>query len=473
MLSWDEYHAEEQQTTLPPILQPEPENLASKRPTAAEQTTAPSPKVKGNVPSAKSSPSIEDEAFLEKKFSKKAEVQTRTPLAAQIETLAQQTDKLEQQHTTVSASKQGIADNFQQAQAALSALDISAGLKELEGSATRVRVDDKAMINCRADLNQLVPFKYDWAWQKYLDGCANHWMPQEINMNADVALWKSESGLSEDERTIVKRNLGFFSTADSLVANNLVLSIYRLITNPECRQYLLRQAFEEAIHTHAYQYCIESLAMDEGEIFNMYHEVPSVARKASWGLQYTQTLSDPQFNTGTPKADQQLLKNLIAFYICLEGIFFYCGFTQILSMGRRNKMTGTSEQFQYILRDESMHLNFGIDVINQIKVENPHLWTSEFKQEAIQMILEATQLEIEYARDTMPRGVLGMNAVMMEEYLQFIANRRLIQIGLPEQFPGAKNPFPWMSEMMDLRKEKNFFETRVIEYQTGGALSWD
>lgn len=292
-------------------------------------------------------------------------------------------------------------------------------------------------------------------------------------MNADVALWKSESGLSEDERTIVKRNLGFFSTADSLVANNLVLSIYRLITNPECRQYLLRQAFEEAIHTHAYQYCIESLAMDEGEIFNMYHEVPSVARKASWGLQYTQTLSDPQFNTGTPKADQQLLKNLIAFYICLEGIFFYCGFTQILSMGRRNKMTGTSEQFQYILRDESMHLNFGIDVINQIKVENPHLWTSEFKQEAIQMILEATQLEIEYARDTMPRGVLGMNAVMMEEYLQFIANRRLIQIGLPEQFPGAKNPFPWMSEMMDLRKEKNFFETRVIEYQTGGALSWD
>lgn len=292
-------------------------------------------------------------------------------------------------------------------------------------------------------------------------------------MNADVALWKSENGLSEDERTIVKRNLGFFSTADSLVANNLVLSIYRLITNPECRQYLLRQAFEEAIHTHAYQYCIESLAMDEGEIFNMYHEVPSVARKASWGLQYTQTLSDPQFNTGTTKADQQLLKNLIAFYICLEGIFFYCGFTQILSMGRRNKMTGTSEQFQYILRDESMHLNFGIDVINQIKVENPHLWTNEFKQEAIQMILEATQLEIEYARDTMPRGVLGMNAVMMEEYLQFIANRRLIQVGLPEQFPGAKNPFPWMSEMMDLRKEKNFFETRVIEYQTGGALSWD
>ncbi len=362
---------------------------------------------------------------------------------------------------------------LQKAISDLQSLNITDGVEELEGSANRVKVDDKRMINCRADLNQLVPFKYDWAWQKYLDGCANHWMPQEVNMNADIALWKNPNGLTEDERLIVKRNLGFFATADSLVANNLVLAIYRLVTNPECRQYILRQAFEEAIHTHAYQYCIESLAMDEGEIFNMYHEIPSVAKKASWGLKYTKSLSDPTFNTGTVETDQELLKNLIAFYCCLEGIFFYCGFTQILSMGRRNKMTGTSEQFQYILRDESMHLNFGIDMINQIKLENPQLWTDSMKEQAMQMILQATQLEIEYARDTMPRGVLGMNAAMMEEYLQFIANRRLVQIGLPEQFDSVSNPFPWMSEIMDLRKEKNFFETRVIEYQTGGALTWD
>jgi len=356
---------------------------------------------------------------------------------------------------------------------AVAAIDPSIGAAELAGAAVRVTVDQKAMINCRADLNQLVPFKYDWAWQKYLDGCANHWMPQEVNMNADIALWKREGGLTADERTIVKRNLGFFSTADSLVANNLVLAIYRLITNPECRQYILRQAFEEAIHTHAYQYCIESLGMDAGEIFNMYHEVPSVAKKASWGLKYTHDICDPNFTSGTLETDQQLLRNLIAFYCCIEGIFFYCGFTQILSMGRRNKMTGTSEQFQYILRDESMHLNFGIDMINQIKLENPQLWNESMKQQSTQMILEATQLEIEYARDTMPRGILGMNAAMMEEYLQFIANRRLIQIGLKEQYPGAQNPFPWMSEIMDLRKEKNFFETRVIEYQTGGALTWE
>ena len=337
----------------------------------------------------------------------------------------------------------------------------------------RVTVDQKAMINCRADLNQLVPFKYDWAWQKYLNGCANHWMPQEINMTADIALWKNPGGLSQDERIIVKRSLGFFSTADSLVANNLVLAIYRLITNPECRQYLLRQAFEEAIHTHAYQYCIESLGMDEGEIFNMYHEVPSVARKAEWALKYTREIADPAFATGTPETDQALLKNLIAYYCVLEGIFFYCGFTQILSMGRRNKMTATAEQFQYILRDESMHVNFGIDVINQIKLENAHLWDQAMQDLARDMILEGTQLEIDYARDTMPRGVLGMNATMMAEYLQFIANRRLAQIGLGEPFTGVKNPFPWMSEMMDLKKEKNFFETRVVDYQGAASLNWD
>ena len=238
-------------------------------------------------------------------------------------------------------------------------------------------------------------------------------------------------------------------------------------------RYLLRQAFEEAIHTHAYQYCIESLGMDEGEIFNMYHEVPSVANKASFALKYTQEISDPDFKTGTVESDKALLKNLIAYYCILEGLFFYCGFTQILSMGRRNKMTGTAEQFQYILRDESMHVNFGIDVINQIKLENPHLWDEQMQQFSRDMILDGTRLEIEYARDTMPRGVLGMNANMMEEYLQFIANRRLVQIGLSEEFTGAKNPFPWMSEIMDLKKEKNFFETRVTDYQTGGALTWD
>jgi ribonucleoside-diphosphate reductase beta chain len=347
------------------------------------------------------------------------------------------------------------------------------GLEELEMGAEAPKVDDKKMINSQADLNQLVPFKYKWAWQKYLDGCANHWMPNEINMSPDVALWKDPNGLTDDERTIFERAMGFFSTADSLVANNLVLAIYRHITNPECRQYILRQAFEEALHTHSYQYIVESLGLDESRIFNMYREVPAVSKKAAWSLKFTKSLNDPNFKTGTPEADRRLLRDLIAFYVVFEGIFFYVGFSQILSMGRRNKLVGSAEQLQYILRDESMHVNFGVDVINQIKIENPGLWDDAFQKEVIAMIHEGVDLECQYAADTMPRGVLGMNASVFQEYVKFIANRRCLQIGLPEQYPGVSNPFPWMSELIDLKKEKNFFETRVIEYQAGGTLSWD
>ncbi len=347
------------------------------------------------------------------------------------------------------------------------------GVEAIEFNSGRIKVDEKRIINCRADLNQLVPFKYEWAWQKYLDGCANHWMPQEINMSRDIALWKDPNGLTDDERMIIKRNLGFFSTADSLVANNLVLAIYRHITNPECRQYLLRQAFDEAVHTHAYQYVIESLGLDEGEIFNMYREVPCIHDKDAFELQFTQELSDPNFNTGTPETDRRFLRNLIGYYVIMEGLFFYVGFVQMLSFGRQNKMTGASEEFQYILRDESMHLNFGIDLINQIKAENPHLWTADFQAEVNSLVNQAVELEFRYAQDTMPRGVLGLNQNMFADYLKFIANRRVNQIGLPDLYAGAQNPFPWMSEMLDLRKEKNFFETRVIDYQTGGTLSWD
>jgi len=337
----------------------------------------------------------------------------------------------------------------------------------------RIRVEDKRVINGKTDVNQLVPFKYKWAWEKYLASCANHWMPQEINMSRDIALWKDPEGLAEDERRIVKRNLGFFVTADSLAANNIVLGTYRHISAPECRQYLLRQAFEEAIHTHAYQYIVESLGLDEGEVFNAYHEIPSIRDKDEFLVPFIDTLTDPSFRTGTVQADQNLLKSLIVFACIMEGLFFYVGFVQILALGRQNKMTGAAEQYQYILRDESMHCNFGIDVINQIKLENPHLWTPEFRDEIRSLMLKGVELEYRYAEDTMPRGVLGLNAPMFKEYLRFVANRRCQQIGLDPLFPGATNPFPWMSEMIDLKKEKNFFETRVIEYQTGGALSWD
>ena len=340
-------------------------------------------------------------------------------------------------------------------------------------SARRVTAAEKRIINGQTDVNQLVPFKYKWAWEKYLATCANHWMPQEVNMSRDIALWKDPNGLTEDERRIIKRNLGFFVTADSLAANNIVLGTYRHITAPECRQFLLRQAFEEAIHTHAYQYIVESLGLDESEIFNAYHEVDSIRAKDEFLIPFISTLTDPAFTTGTLEADQKLLKSLIVFACVMEGLFFYVGFTQILALGRQNKMTGAAEQYQYILRDESMHCNFGIDLINQIKLENPHLWTAEFRAEIRELFKQAVDLEYRYAEDTMPRGVLGLNASMFKSYLRFICNRRCQQIGLDPLFPNEENPFPWMSEMIDLKKERNFFETRVIEYQTGGALSWE
>ena len=337
----------------------------------------------------------------------------------------------------------------------------------------RVNAADKRIINGQTDVNQLVPFKYKWAWEKYLSTCANHWMPQEVNMTRDIALWKDPNGLTEDERRVIKRNLGFFVTADSLAANNIVLGTYRHITAPECRQFLLRQAFEEAIHTHAYQYIVESLGLDEAEIFNAYNEIPSIRDKDQFLIPFIEAIMDPNFHTGTPENDQKLLKSLIVFACLMEGLFFYVGFTQILALGRQNKMTGAAEQYQYILRDESMHCNFGIDLINQLKLENPQLWTAEFKSEIKALFQRAVELEYRYAEDTMPRGVLGLNASMFKGYLRYIANRRATQIGLDTLFPNEENPFPWMSEMIDLKKERNFFETRVIEYQTGGALSWD
>jgi len=329
----------------------------------------------------------------------------------------------------------------------------------------------KRLINCNAvDVNQLMPLKYEWAWEHYLNGCANHWMPTEVPMSKDIELWKSNN-LTEGERLLIMRNLGFFSTAESLVANNIVLAIFRFVTNPEARQYLLRQAFEEGIHTHTFHYIVESLALDEGEIFNMYNEIPSIAKKDEFEMKITQNLVDPNFSTQTTEGIQQFLKNLIGYYIIMEGIFFYSGFAMILSLHRQNKMTGIGEQFQYILRDETIHLNFGIDLINGIKEENPEAWTLEFQKEMRELIKEAVVLEIAYAHDCLPKGVLGLNASMFNDYVEHIADRRLERIGLKAEY-GSKNPFAWMSETIDLTKEKNFFETRVTEYQSSGNLQW-
>lgn len=342
----------------------------------------------------------------------------------------------------------------------------------LPGTKARFSASEKRLINCRTvDVNQLMPLKYEWAWEYYLTGCANNWMPSEVPMAKDIELWRSRD-LSDDERHMIMRNLGFFSTAESLVANNITLAIFKHVTNAECRQYLLRQAFEEAIHTHTFHYIVESLNLDEQEVFNMYNEVQVIRDKDEFEMKLTETLIDPDFSTETTAGAQKFLENLIGYYVIMEGIFFYSGFAMILSMHRRNRMTGIGEQFQYIMRDETVHLNFGVDLINGIKAENPELWTPSFQKRMIQLIREAVELEVTYAEEVLPEGIMGLTAPMFREYAQYIADRRLERIGLPSQY-GSNNPFPWMTETIDLRKEKNFFESRVTEYRSGATLSWD
>ncbi len=322
------------------------------------------------------------------------------------------------------------------------------------------------------DPNKILPMKYHWARQHYLNGVANNWLPSEVNMQKDVETWKNPAGLSDDERRLIMWNMGFFSTAESLTANNLVLIVYKHITNPECRQYLLRQAYEEAVHTDTFIYCCDTLGLNPDEVYNMYISIPSITKKDEFVVEMTKSILDPRFTTEGTENIRKFVHDLVGFYVIMEGIFFYAGFVMMLSFLRQNRMVGVAEQFQFILRDESIHLAFGSDLVNAIVAENPDVWTPEFKNVLTENIKRAVEFEYEYTKDCLPRGIMGLNAESIYEYIKYIADRRLERIGLAKVYD-AKNPFPWMSETTDLRKEKNFFETRVTEYKTGGMLKWD
>jgi ribonucleoside-diphosphate reductase beta chain len=326
--------------------------------------------------------------------------------------------------------------------------------------------------NSTIDPNKILPMNYLWAREHYKNGVANNWTPEEISMQQDVEHWKSTIVLSDTERRLILWNLGFFSTAESLTANNIVLALYRHITNPECRQYLLRQAYEEAVHTDTFIYCCDSLGLNPDEIYNMYETVPSIKAKDDFVVQLTTSVFDPNFSTEGAQNIQKFLRDLIGYYVIMEGIFFYAGFAMMLALKRQNKMIGIGQQFEYIMRDESIHLAFGCDLINTIKTENPEIWTPAFQEEVTELIKKAVVLEQAYAHDACPQGLLGINAEQFSEYVEYIADRRLERIDLPKIY-GRKNPFPWMSQATDLNKEKNFFETRVTEYQTAGSLDWD
>jgi ribonucleoside-diphosphate reductase beta chain len=326
--------------------------------------------------------------------------------------------------------------------------------------------------NGKTDPNKILPIRYPWARRYYKAAIANNWTPEEVSMQKDVEQWKSERVLSPGERRLILYNLGFFSTAESLTANNIVLAVYAHVTNPEARQYLLRQAFEEAIHTDTFIYCCDTLGLDPDEIYNMYVRIPSIRAKDEFVVDLTRSVFDPAFRIGDSADVQRFLHDLIGYYVIMEGIFFYAGFAMMLALKRQNLMVGIGEQFEYIMRDESLHLAFGCDLINTIKAENPEIWTPEFRGEIARLVEQAVDLEIQYAYDACPDGLLGINSGQFAAYVQYVADRRLDRLGLQKRY-GSDNPFPWMSQATDLSKEKNFFETRVTEYQGGAALAWD
>ncbi len=222
--------------------------------------------------------------------------------------------------------------------------------------------------NSKTDPNKILPMRYPWARAHYKNGVSNNWTPEEVSMQKDVEQWKSDKVILPSERRLILWNLGFFSTAESLTANNIVLAVYQHVTNPESRQYLLRQAYEEAVHTDTFIYCCDTLGLDPDEIYNMYQTIPSIRDKDEFVVKITTAVFDPHFKTEGTENVRRFLRDLIGFYVIMEGIFFYAGFAMMLALKRQNKMVGIGEQFEYIMRDESIHLAFGCDLI----AHHPH-----------------------------------------------------------------------------------------------------
>lgn len=330
--------------------------------------------------------------------------------------------------------------------------------------------------NNKTDPNKILPIRYPFARQCYKDGVANNWVPEEVPMQDDVEMWKSDA-LTEYERRLILWNLGFFSTAESLTANNIVLAIYKHVTDPACRQYMLRQAYEEAIHTDTFIYCCDTLGLDPDGVYAMYQTIPSIKEKDDFVIDLTKTIFDQNFYiqpvgfTGHDQQVRSFIKDLIGYYVIMEGIFFYAGFAMMLALKRQKKMVGIGEQFEFIMRDESVHLAFGCDLINTIRQEEPNAWDSSFEDEISDLISKAVDLEIKYAQDACPQGLLGINSEQFAIYVQYVADRRLERLGMRKKY-NVTNPFPWISQSTDLMKKKNFFETRVTEYQVGGLL-WE
>ncbi len=331
-----------------------------------------------------------------------------------------------------------------------------------------VRVEDKRVVGGLTDINQLAPFRYPWAWDYFLKANKNHWTPLDINMTRDVHDYHHR--LSAAERHVFENVLAYLTTADVLAMRNIGLAVMEKMSAPELQIYQARQVYEEALHTWAYQHCIESIGLDQGEIYNRYRVVPAIHRKVTIANRRLEAALCPDRDLRDPDALREFLLSYLFFAAVFEGTWFYNGFSPIFGLQRRGLMTGTAEQLQYIMRDEVMHFTFGLRVCKQIMHEE------NVTPDAIALATmweEVDEAERDYAHYLLPEPILGYTAEQHHEQFRFVANRRAGKLGLEEPYPGARNVLPWLDEQANLRKEKNFFETRVTEYQTGSALAWD
>ena len=341
--------------------------------------------------------------------------------------------------------------------------------KVISNKLTPVNPDDKRVVNGQTDINQLAPFKYPWAWSFFLNANKNHWTPLDINMAQDVTDYRHK--LTLEEKHVYENVLSYLTTSDILAMRNIGLAVMEKMSAPELQIYQARQVYEESLHTWTYQHCIETIGLNQSEIYNRYRVVPEINQKIAMANQRLNSVLRSDINLKDPDELHNFVISYLFFAAIFEGCWFYNGFSPVFALQRRGLMKGTAEQFQYIMRDEVMHAAFGIRVVKQIILEEN---VKLNKKEIRDMWDEAYEAEKAYTNYILRDPILGYSAEMHLGQFQFIANRRATQLGLDEEpFPGAELTLPWLDEQANLRKEKNFFETRVTEYQTGGALNWD
>ena len=327
----------------------------------------------------------------------------------------------------------------------------------------------KRIINGRQTMTfNLLPLKYQWAYELYRNMKANHWEPEDIPMAKDIEQWRGND-LSDVERWIIRMGIGYFSAAEGIVGDNIQHVVRELVTAPELKLVLGRHAHEENIHADSLLYMISSLGINPHECEAMFEDVPTILRKNEFVSRVSRELRrDMDLSQVSEK--QALARNIFVFGQCMEGTQFYGLFGMILSLYRQNKFPGIGQMFRYTLRDESNHIELLRNLLVELIRENPDVWTDEFQQELVSLMKEAVQLEKEFINDCLPVNAVGLSSEEFAEYIDYIADRRLENVGLPLLNEGVKNPFPWLAEMMDIKKEQNFFEGRVTEYQKASSL---